>query len=113
MNNPTLRYTRLLPHNLETFQKTLSLLENNQRVCFVQATGTGKSWIITALIEVLLQEECHILLLSSKSEITKQFQTQYLEPLSRSFLENNEMVLYQRLESHVHLDLYGSLRYQH
>ena len=111
MNSSALRYTRLLPHNLETFQKTISLLENNQRVCFVQATGTGKSWIITALIEVLLQEECQILLLSSKSEIIKQFQTQYLEPLSRSFLEHNEMVLYQRLESHVHLDLYGSLCY--
>ena len=38
-------------HNAETYQKMVSLFAENDRVCAVQPTGTGKSFLILKLIE--------------------------------------------------------------
>lgn len=41
----------LLEHNIPTYNKAVELLENNGRCAIIQATGTGKSYILMELIE--------------------------------------------------------------
>ena len=42
---------KLHKHNAETYQKIVSIFTENDRVCAVQPTGTGKSFLILKLIE--------------------------------------------------------------
>ena len=42
---------KLHKHNEETYQKIISMFTENDRVCAVQPTGTGKSFLILKLIE--------------------------------------------------------------
>ena len=42
---------KLHKHNAETYQKIVSMFTENDRVCAVQPTGTGKSFLILKLIE--------------------------------------------------------------
>lgn len=42
---------KLHKHNEETYQKIVSMFAENDRVCAVQPTGTGKSFLILKLIE--------------------------------------------------------------
>lgn len=45
----------LLEHNVETYQKLCNEMEKHNKVALIQATGTGKSYIISKYIE----EHCH------------------------------------------------------
>ena len=111
MKNSEPKHTELLPHNIKTYHKTIKLLRSNERVCFVQPTGTGKSSIITALIEKFLMEDCHILILTSSSSIRSQFRDNYIDKLSDYYLKTSNKAMYHRLECNVHIDLYCSIRY--
>ncbi|MRX73381.1 hypothetical protein GJU40_14625 [Bacillus lacus] len=42
--------TNMYPHNLETFKNLTKMWETHNKVCCVQATGTGKSFIIVQAI---------------------------------------------------------------
>ena len=42
---------KLHKHNAETYKKLVSMFAENDRVCAVQPTGTGKSFLILKLIE--------------------------------------------------------------
>lgn len=45
----------LLEHNVETYQNLCKEMEKHNKVALIQATGTGKSYIISKYIE----EHCH------------------------------------------------------
>lgn len=45
----------LLEHNVETYQKLCNEMEKHNKAALIQATGTGKSYIISKYIE----EHCH------------------------------------------------------
>ena len=46
----------LKPHNVETVKKILSFFETGNKCCAIQATGTGKTFLILRLLEVFNDE---------------------------------------------------------
>ena len=46
---------KLHKHNAETYQKIISMFTENDRVCAVQPTGTGKSFLILKRAMLLLK----------------------------------------------------------
>lgn len=43
--------TNLLPHNKEAYEKVMKAFEMTNRTCVVQPTGTGKSYLMSAISE--------------------------------------------------------------
>lgn len=82
---------KLLPHNQETFDRIMELYKGNNRVCAIQATGTGKSYLIGRLLE---EYEClHAIIFSPNDDIIEQ--TKGL--LEECDLHNAECITYQSL----------------
>lgn len=82
---------KLLPHNQETFEKIMKLYKLNNRVCAIQATGTGKSYLIGRLLEEY--KDLHAIIFSPNDDIIEQ--TEGL--LEECDLHNAECVTYQKL----------------
>lgn len=82
---------KLLPHNQETFDKIMKLFEIYSRVCAIQATGTGKSYLMCRLLEEF--EDLHAIIFSPNDEIIEQ--TEIL--LRDCDLKNAECITYQKL----------------
>lgn len=75
----------LLEHNVETYQNLCKEMEKHNKVALIQATGTGKSYIISKYIE----EHCHnALILVPANAIGDQWQ---------KLLPNTEVKTYQAM----------------
>lgn len=75
----------LLEHNVETYQNLCKEMEKHNKVALIQATGTGKSYIISKYIE----EHCHnALILVPANAIGDQWQ---------KLLPNVEVKTYQAM----------------
>ena len=46
----------LLPHNLETLKAIQRGLSKSKKICYIQATSTGKGYVAAALISKLSKE---------------------------------------------------------
>lgn len=82
-------HLELLAHNKIAFHNTEELFKNNNRVCVVQATGTGKRFIIGKLLLSHIKEDC--LFVSPSSHINTQ------QELLLPFLKNVKYLTYQSL----------------
>lgn len=82
---------KLLPHNQETFEKIMELYKLNNRVCAIQATGTGKSYLICRLLEEY--EDLHAIIFSPNDDIIEQTE----DLLEECDLHNAECITYQKL----------------
>ena len=82
---------KLLPHNQETFDKIMKLFETHNRVCAIQATGTGKSYLMSRLLEEYV--DLHAIIFSPNDEIIEQTE----ELLKECDIHNAECITYQKL----------------
>ena len=82
---------KLLPHNQETFDKIMKLFETHNRVCAIQATGTGKSYLMSRLLEEY--KDLHAIIFSPNDEIIEQTE----ELLKECDIHNAECITYQKL----------------
>lgn len=82
---------KLLPHNQDTFKKMMKLYKISKKVCAIQATGTGKTFLICRLLEEW--RELRAIVLSPNDEIIKQTE----EYLKEYKLSNAECITYQKL----------------
>ena len=92
---------KLLPHNAETFKKMMELFKKDNRVCAVQATGTGKSYLICRLLEEY--EDLHAIILSPNDDIIEQTE----ELLKENDIHNAKCITYQKLLYMLEKDIEG------
>lgn len=83
----------LKPHNMETVERILEFFENGNKCCAIQATGTGKSFLILRLLEVFNDEDKKAIVLAPNNEIIKQTQ----KHMKRFGLSNATFYTYQKL----------------
>lgn len=62
----------LKPHNRETIRRILEFYKTKRKCCAIQATGTGKTFLILRLLEILNNEGKMALIFAPNREIIKQ-----------------------------------------
>lgn len=62
----------LKPHNRETIQKILGFYKTERKCCAIQATGTGKTFLILRLLEIFNDEGKSAVIFAPNREIIKQ-----------------------------------------
>lgn len=83
----------LKPHNVETVNKILSFFETENKCCAIQATGTGKTFLILRLLEVFNDEGKQAIILAPNNEIIKQTKKR----MKQFNLSNATFYTYQKL----------------
>ena len=80
----------LRPHNQLSFDKTIEGFKINNRICVIQATGTGKSYVTARLIQEHIDKKT--LLVAPSNLILKQFEENF-----HYILANTDIVTYAKL----------------
>ena len=80
----------LRPHNQLSFDKTIEGFEINNRICVIQTTGTGKSYVTARLIQEHIDKKT--LLVAPSNLILKQFEENF-----HYILANTDLVTYAKL----------------
>lgn len=83
----------LKPHNIETVKRILEFFENGNKCCAIQATGTGKTFLILRLLEVFNDEDKKAIILAPNNEIIKQTKKR----MKKFGLNNATFYTYQKL----------------
>ena len=86
----------LLPHNVETYDKITGMFKTKNRVAAVQATGTGKSWLMLKWIEDSIDDS--IIVLTSSDEIINQLKVD-AEECNLIFGNHTKMYAYPTFNS--------------
>lgn len=84
----------LRPHNAETIKRILEFYEQSNKCCAIQATGTGKTFLILRLLEIFNDEGKTAVVLAPNEDIIKQTK----KKMKKFGLNNAEFVMYQKLQ---------------
>lgn len=83
----------LKPHNKETIEKVLEFFKTERKCCAIQATGTGKTFLILRLLEIYNDEEKGAVIFAPNREIIKQTKKR----MEKFGLNNASFYTYQKL----------------
>lgn len=83
----------LKPHNRETIRKILQFFKTERKCCAIQATGTGKTFLILRLLEILSDEGKVAVIFAPNKEIIKQTKKR----MKKFGLDNAVFYTYQKL----------------
>lgn len=83
----------LKPHNKETIEKILEFYETERKCCAIQATGTGKTFLILRLLEIFNDEGKVAVIFAPNREIIKQTKKR----MEKFDLNNAVFYTYQKL----------------
>ena len=83
----------LKPHNQETIKKILKFYETSNKCCAIQATGTGKTFLILRLLEIYNDADKKAVIFAPNREIIKQTK----EKMRKYNLNNAIFYTYQKL----------------
>lgn len=83
----------LKPHNQETIEKILKFYETERKCCAIQATGTGKTFLILRLLEIFNDEGKVAVIFAPNNEIIKQTKKR----MKKFGLNNAAFYTYQKL----------------
>lgn len=83
----------LKPHNRETIEKILEFYKTERKCCAVQATGTGKTFLILRLLEIFNDEGKTAVIFAPNREIIRQTKKR----MKKFSLDNATFYTYQKL----------------
>lgn len=83
----------LKPHNRETIRRILNFFKTERKCCAIQATGTGKTFLILRLLEILNDEGKIAVIFAPNNEIIKQTKKR----MKKFGLNNASFYTYQKL----------------
>ena len=83
----------LKPHNQETIKNVLKFFETSNKCCAIQATGTGKTFLILRLLEIYNDADKKAVIFAPNRDIIKQTK----EKMSKYNLNNATFYTYQKL----------------
>lgn len=83
----------LKPHNRETIRRILNFFKTKRKCCAIQATGTGKTFLILCLLEILNDEEKMAVIFAPNNEIIRQTKKR----MKKFGLSNAIFYTYQKL----------------
>lgn len=83
----------LKPHNVETINRILEFYKTSNKCCAIQATGTGKTFLILRLLEIYNDEEKVAVIFAPNNEIIKQTKKR----MKKFGLSNATFYTYQKL----------------
>lgn len=83
----------LKPHNRETIRRILQIYKNSNRCCAIQATGTGKTYLILRLLEIFNDEGLKAIIFAPNKEIIRQTKRK----MKKFGLANAEFYTYSKL----------------
>lgn len=83
----------LKPHNRETIRRILDFFKIERKCCAIQATGTGKTFLILRLLEILNDEGKIAVIFAPNNEIIRQTKKR----MKRFGLNNATFYTYQKL----------------
>lgn len=83
----------LKPHNRETIRHILNFFKTERKCCAIQATGTGKTFLILRLLEILNDEGKVAVIFAPNREIIKQTKKR----IKKFGLNNATFYTYQKL----------------
>lgn len=83
----------LKPHNQETIEKILDFFKTERKCCAIQATGTGKTFLILRLLEIFNDEGKVAVIFAPNREIIKQTKKR----MKKFGLDNAIFYTYQKL----------------
>lgn len=83
----------LKPHNRETIRRILDFFKTERKCCAIQATGTGKTFLILRLLEILNDEGKMAVIFAPNREIIKQTKKR----MKKFGLNNAIFYTYQKL----------------
>ena len=94
MNNIKRVEHDLKPHNVETIKRILEFYRQSNKCCAIQATGTGKTFLILRLLEIFNDDGKKAVVLVPNEEIVKQTKKR----MKKFGLNNAEFIMYQTLQ---------------
>lgn len=83
----------LRPHNIDTINKILEIYKQSNRCCAIQATGTGKTYLILRLLEIFDDQGKVAVVFAPNREIIRQTK----EKMKQFSLKNARFYTYQKL----------------
>lgn len=83
----------LKPHNVETIKNIIEIYKTSNKCCAIQATGTGKTFLILRLLEIYNDEEKSAVIFAPNREIIKQTKKR----MKKFSLNNAVFYTYQKL----------------
>ena len=83
----------LKPHNVETIKNILEIYKTSNKCCAIQATGTGKTFLILRLLEIYNDEGKSAVIFAPNREIVKQTKKR----MKKFGLNNATFYTYQKL----------------
>ena len=83
----------LKPHNIETIKNILEIYKTSNKCCAIQATGTGKTFLILRLLEIYNDEGKVAVIFAPNREIIKQTKKR----MKKFGLNNATFYTYQKL----------------
>jgi superfamily II DNA or RNA helicase len=83
----------LKPHNIETIIRTLYFFRTERKCCAIQATGTGKTFLILRLLEILNDDGKVAVIFAPNNEIIRQTKKR----MKKFGLNNVTFYTYQKL----------------
>lgn len=83
----------LKPHNVETIKRILDFYKTSNKCCAIQATGTGKTFLILRLLEIYNDEGKNAVIFAPNNEIIKQTKKR----MKKFGLNNATFYTYQKL----------------
>lgn len=83
----------LKPHNVETIKRILEFYERSNKCCAIQATGTGKTFLILRLLEIFNDDGKKVVVFAPNREIIRQTKRR----MKKFGLDNAVFYTYQKL----------------
>ena len=83
----------LKPHNVETIKRILEFYKQSNKCCAIQATGTGKTFLILRLLEIFNDKDKKAVIFAPNREIIKQTKRR----MKKFGLDNAVFYTYQKL----------------
>lgn len=83
----------LKPHNEQTMKKIIKFFKTSNKCCAIQATGTGKTFLILRLLEMFQNEDKNAVIFAPNREIIKQTKNK----MKKYGINNAVFYTYQKL----------------
>lgn len=83
----------LKPHNEQTMEKIIEFFNTSNKCCAIQATGTGKTFLILRLLEMFQSEDKNAVIFAPNREIIKQTKNK----MKKYGINNAVFYTYQKL----------------
>ena len=83
----------LKPHNEQTMEKIIEFFKTSNKCCAIQATGTGKTFLILRLLEMFQNENKNAVIFAPNREIIKQTKNK----MKKYGINNAVFYTYQKL----------------